>query len=656
MRRNALLYLALLSAVAARAAQPGFLLGIDYSEKFGFSGQDSPRALATDGSNALYMLANFYDTSLLPATTVLGSTGGIGSFVLKLSPGGDQIVYLTVLGFQAGAMAVDSAGNAYIAGPDFVAKLNIAGTGFVYKAAIGQGLEIKSLAVAAAGRVYAAGYTVSGTLRTTPGAFQQTVPNTDHNHGFVFRLSAAGTTPDFATYLAGSNNDLPSGIAVDASGSAFVVGMTYSTDYPTTLGAYSSAGNTISGVAFLTRLSPDGSRLFFSTLLGWSSSFAEVAVDPSGNAAVAASGASLQRFSSAGVLTFSKTAPSISGLAVDSAGSVYITGESSNAGYPAKNSLYACGPGSTMYLTVLDATGQILQSTYFQGSSIAGGMALGPDSAVYVLGQTDSTSQYTPTQAIASLPDGPFFLTRLLQNPTAQPVQLACIGNAASYDPGSIAAGEIVSLFGEGLGPVQGTQPRIDLKSGFPNQVVNVRVTFNGTPGPLFYVQDSQINAIVPWSLAGASTATICVSYNGAETNCIERAVAATAPGVFTTDGYHAAAVNQDGTINSAANPALPDSIVSIFATGLGTISPAQDDGAIVVPPLPTNQLAFEVMAQAGGIAFWWYPLDTQYAGPAPYEVAGVSQLNFSVVAGTLTVQGGDSPFSAPFGVYVAGN
>jgi uncharacterized protein (TIGR03437 family) len=645
--------LALLWAATARADQAGFLLGIDYSEKFGWAGQNAPAAMAVDGSGALYILANISDTSLLPATTVLGN--GAGTYVLKLSPDGGRIAYLTVLGFAAGALAVDSAGNAYVAGPDFIARLNTAGTGFVYKAGIGQGLFITSLAVDSAGHVYAAGYTGSGTLQTTPGAFQQAIPNTTHSHAFVLRLNAAGTAFDYATYLAGSNSDLALRIARDASGSAVVAGETYSTDFPTTPGAYSSAANAVSGVAFLARLAPDGSRLFYSTLLGWSSSFVAVAADPIGNAAVTSPGGPLLQFSPAGELTFSKAAPANVAVAMDSAGNVYVAGAGSQAGYPTRNSLAACGPGPTVYLSVFDATGQVLQSTYFQGSSIADGIALVPDSTVYVLGQTDNTSTYAPTQTIAGLLDGPIVLTRLSQNPAAQPVQLACIGNAGSYDPGPIAAGEIVSLFGQGLGPAQGTQPRIDLQSGFPAQIENVRVTFNGVPGPLFYVQDSQVNAIVPWTLAGAPSATVCVSYNSAQTNCIERAVAETAPGVFTTDGRHAAAVNQDGTIHSAANPATSGSIVSIFATGLGAIDPPQKDGAIVFPPLPTNQLAFKVLAQTGGIAFWWYPLETQYTGPAPYEVAGVSQLNFMAVQAPLAIQGGPSPLSAPFEIYVAG-
>jgi hypothetical protein len=218
-------------------------------------------------------------------------------------------------------------------------------------------------------------------------------------------------------------------------------------------------------------------------------------------------------------------------VAADSAGNIYVSGNAGSAGHPVKNSVSTCQPsyaGVPGFLTVFDPSGDLLQSTYLPpGEPVGNGLAIGPGS-VFVLGSP------------ANPPLTGFSLTQLLPDPTAQPVQLACVGNAASVEPGPIEAGELVSLFGEGLGPKQGTQPQVSLKSGVPSQVANVRVTFNGTASPLLYVQDSQINAIVPWSLAGASTAEICVFYNGAETNCLEQTVAATAAGVFTTDGYHA--------------------------------------------------------------------------------------------------------------------
>jgi hypothetical protein len=115
---------------------------------------------------------------------------------------------------------------------------------------------------------------------------------------------------------------------------------------------------------------------------------------------------------------------------------------------------------------------------------------------------------------------------------------------------------------------------------------------------------------------------------------------------VFTVDGVHALAVNQDGTVNSADNPAPVGSIVSVWATGLGPIAPAQADGTLVGLPLPNNVLpvvvealtpVFEPCNPGMGplpcpIAPSYTGFDVAYAGPAPNSVAGVSQINFTVV------------------------
>ena len=132
------------------------------------------------------------------------------------------------------------------------------------------------------------------------------------------------------------------------------------------------------------------------------------------------------------------------------------------------------------------------------------------------------------------------------------------------------------------------------------------------------------------------------------------------APAVFTSDGYHAAALNQDGTINSAAHPAPGGTTVSIFATGLGPISPAAKDGAVVVPPLPANVFGVtaEIDFTSGIGGLLRTPVPVAYAGPAPFEVAGVSQINIQAWAVTIpgsspriTLHAGNA--SATFTIYL---
>jgi uncharacterized protein (TIGR03437 family) len=174
-----------------------------------------------------------------------------------------------------------------------------------------------------------------------------------------------------------------------------------------------------------------------------------------------------------------------------------------------------------------------------------------------------------------------------------------------------------------------------------------VELTFDGIPAPLLWVQGTQINAVVPWSVAGPITK-ICVRYNNTPTNCLNWGVVKAAPTVFTVDGGYAAALNQDGTVNSATNPAPLNSIVAIFATGLGPINPPQADGSLVVSPLPVNVLPVKLVV---GVLTTGLPFgevsccsleiyDPAYAGPAPFLVAGFSQINLntSELAGAQTI------------------
>jgi uncharacterized protein (TIGR03437 family) len=131
---------------------------------------------------------------------------------------------------------------------------------------------------------------------------------------------------------------------------------------------------------------------------------------------------------------------------------------------------------------------------------------------------------------------------------------------------------------------------------------------------------------------------------------------------IFMVDGRHAAALNQDGTYNSDANPAAPGSIVTVYATGLGPITPSQPDGSLIGNPLPTNTFTFGVEAiYTVGIPFEIevdVPFEVEYAGPAPTLVAGVSQINFRVTPypsyGANCVYTG-STFSPGFSVHIAG-
>jgi len=646
--------LALASFMPVFAAQMA-LLGMNYSETIPTGSLTSVYsvAAATDSLGAIYVLETGVTYTRQSQTT---------SYLLKLTPAGNQVVYQTVLTISAISMAVDPAGNVYLSGtpactttvcPYVVEKLGTDGKTVMYTATIAPDAALIGIAVDSDGRAYVVGTTVNGDLATTPGVLQPGVsPATNAGQEFVVRLKSTGVV-DWATYYGGAAQAFPIAIAVDASGSAFVTGFSSTAAFPTTPGAYlaSSGIPNFNGAPYLMRLSPDGSSLVYSTFAnpgGYAQS--ALALDSADNATVAlntATGVStVMRFNPEGTATiFSKvlSASVPDGVVVDGADNTYAL-MSAKPNFPAQNSVAPCGTGGATVLAILDPGGDLLQSTYIGGSQPwEAAVGVGANSSVYVISSPDAS--YAPTQQLAGVTNGLLFIENLSPSANAGVLQLACIGNAASYDSSGISGGEIVSLFGQGLGPATGTQPQVEQATGFPHQLAGVQVTFNGIPGPLLYVQDGQINAIAPWALPASGTVSICVVYNGVTTNCIARPAVSEHPGVFTVDGSYAVALNQDGSVNSAANPAQIGSTVSIFATGLGPISPAQPDGAIVGMPLPVNVLADDVYYLDDTMFIGVIAVGAQvsYAGPAPFEVAGFSQVNF--VAGDNSGPYGPFPY-----------
>lgn len=633
----------LIVAPAQAAAQP-FRLGVSYSRPIptGSSVGIAWVATATDSQNSIYILENGY---------ISADSFAVVAYLVKMASDGSHLIYQTQLTFAASYMAVDPAGNVYLAGasncssggcPGMVEKLGTDGATVLYATTIAPDAALNGLAVDPGGRAYVIGTTNSADLLTTPGALQPTATQANPTQEFVVRLKASGAV-DYATYLGGDSQAYSVAVAADLSGSAFIAGFAFTEDFPTTAGAYLTPSGipNFAGASYLVRLSPDGSSLVYATFVDAQGSPAQgLALDAADNATVAlatgANAAGLVRINAQGTaVTLAKIFPAslVEGVVVDGSGNTYLA-LAARGNFATQDSLSPCGAGGSPALAVVDADGNILQSTYIPGyGTTPTAIGLGASSSVYVVASPADSSS------------GLLFLTSLSPNANAPVVQLACIGNAASYDSSGISGGEIVSLFGQGLGPATGTQPQVDLAGGFPSQLAGVQVTFNGIPGPLLYVQDAQINAIAPWSLPATGTVSICVVYNGVTTNCIARPAVSEHPGVFTVDGTYAVALNQDGSINSAANPAQIGSTVSIFATGLGPLSPAQPDGAIVGMPLPVNVLADDVYYLDDTMFIGVIAVGAQvsYAGPAPFEVAGFSQVNF--VAGDNSGPYGPFPY-----------
>jgi uncharacterized protein (TIGR03437 family) len=187
--------------------------------------------------------------------------------------------------------------------------------------------------------------------------------------------------------------------------------------------------------------------------------------------------------------------------------------------------------------------------------------------------------------------------------------------NAASYVATGIVPGEIVSLFGYGIGPATGVSAT---GSVLPNDLAGVQVSFDGLAAPLFYVQSGQINAQVPWELAGQTSATVQISWPGVAPIGTPVMVTPSLPGVFYI-------VNSDGSFNSPSNPARPGDYVSVYGTGGGSMSPPGVTGNSW-PLAPLSSLTQSVSAGVGGEAAL-----ALYSGSAPTLESGFFQINLQL-------------------------
>src|SRR5437867_952450 len=393
-----------------------------YSTYLGGSGDDVGNGIAVDDSGNAYV-TGFTSSTNFPTTsgTFQPAFGGgcCDGFVTKLNPTGSGLVYSTYLGGSAydegGRIAVDAAGNVYVAGRTastnfpttpgafqaglsggfdaFVTKLNPTGSVLIYSTYLGGSAyddAFGGIAVDAAGNAYASGNTDSINFPTTLGAFQTTYGG--NRDAFVTKLNPLGTGLVYSTFLGGSGVEetfCPC-IVVDAAGNAYVAGDTSSTDFPTTLGAFQTTygGN---NDAFVTKLNPLGTGLVYSTYLGGSGS----------------------------EFGF--------GSAVDAAGNAYVTGSTESTNFPTTPGAFqpAFGGGSRdAFVTKVNSLGTALvYSTYLGGSGDdeGGGIAVDtlPNPNAYVAGDTGSTDFPTTPNAFQTAYGGGFidaFVTKL--NPT----------------------------------------------------------------------------------------------------------------------------------------------------------------------------------------------------------------------------------------------
>jgi uncharacterized protein (TIGR03118 family) len=264
--------------------------------------------------------------------------------------------------------------------------------------------------------------------------------------------------------------------------------------------------------------------------------------------------------------------------------------------------------------TLQDANGNIISITGLWAILFGNGARAGDPNALYFT---------------AGVPSGAS-LKRGLLGSLAPPAAITAIYNTASGQTTAIAPGEVVAITGFGVGPAPIATAALPTSGSLGTTASGVTVTFNNTPAPVLYTSATQTAVIVPYELAGSQTASVVLKSGTQTTAAFSIPVAASMPGLFTSNfsgSGGAVALNQDGTINSANNPAAKGSVVVLFATGEGQTNPGGVDGLVASTDI-LREPVLPVSLTIGGLT-----AQVLYAGGAPGNVAGVMEVEAVVPA-----------------------
>ena len=358
-----------------------------------------------------------------------------------------------------------------------------------------------SIAVDSTGDAYVTGWTDSTDFPVTPGVYDG-----NYNGGrdiFLAKLNAAGDSLVYSSYIGGGRDDLAESIAVDPVGNAYVTGVTYSNDFPATLGAYSTAYNGGESDAFVTKLNPGGSVLVYSTFLGGSDW--EVGLS----------------------------------IALDSSNRAYVTGETNSTSFPvtagAFNRTHGGGGANVdAFVTKLNATGTgLVYSTFLGGGNMEQGNSIKVDSSgdAFVAGRTSSTDfPVTPDARFRSYGGGDdAFVTEL--DPIGGALVYSTFLGGSDFDSGNSIALDL-----KGNAYVAGTTRSTD----FPTTVDAYRRGCGGAGYDVFVTKFNNNGSFVSYSTCigpgGGSSIALDSADNAYLTGTTLSATFPTTPGAFDTN------------------------------------------------------------------------------------------------------------------------
>ena len=597
---------------------------------------DIARGAAVDPEGNVVIVGTTASPDFPLVSPLISRTTSSAAFVVKVDSQLQRILFSTRLGgtkgggpqkgeTSASAVAVDSAGAIYVTGstttsdfpltPDafqttpphsdvfgtatyaFVTEISSAGDRIVYSSYFGADnanciggsrclgvygyTSGAAIAVEASGKIAFAGNTTAVNLPVTPGTLgQQCNCNNTVQAGFAASLAPGTTGSNWVTYVPLAQAGIPyesnitiAAMGLDSQGDVIVGGST-PPGFGVTAGALQTTypgGNSVPTpryAGFIAKLDPSASRYLFSTYLG-------------GN-----------------VPMESGDLNGVTSIAVDAQGIVWATGGSLPSELPLPEGVPALGLN---YVAGLSADGSSLVSVFTAPTGAAGqAIAASSQGTVAVLGVAGS---------LLNVSSGP--------GPS-----LAGVTNSAGFEvSGQVAPFELVSLYGIDIGPSSPMSGQV-VNGAVTTALGGVQVLFNGIAAPLLYVGPTQINAVVPGGVFGRDTVTMQIVSPGGTIGGVELFIVPSQPGVFARGDGSAIALNQDGGLNGASNPAALGSVVTVWGTGAGTANGMFTDGEIVGTQLYLPLVPVAVLANS-------LSLEVLYAGDAPGMVAGTIQVNF---------------------------
>jgi uncharacterized protein (TIGR03437 family) len=538
------------------------------------------------------------------------------------------------------------------------------------------GVLLSSILLDPAGDVYLSGRTSTFGFPATPGAYRAVAPPTPEAD-FVCKLRGVDGTPVYCTYLEGDARVL----AIDANGAVIFrsiaeVGHDFSVSVldPTgsKLTSTTSFGDASRTFLYLAAVDRDGSVY----LAGWTgdqskpkpflakldaqtrkvtrsiepvmTSVVSLAILPAtgplltGSANPLGTASRVVQYSRADLaMVYERelpVPPSLSALIADD--DVVLTGITSSISLPLLKNAYPCrrvlSPQDfySSFLIRLSSAGELLQTTWLGTNSIG--------TAIPIPGAGIAAAMPIPGSVAPLLTIRMFSLGPSDDAPAS--TKLGCFVDAAVYQISAwssvVSPGLIFNFTGENIGPAERVDAQPD--ASYPKVLAGTALTFDGVPAPILSISQNSLQAVAPFSLEGKQSAELCITTAGDQTrDCTTVTVRAGITALYSTSTNHVAALNQDGSVNSADHPAPVGSVVALFFTGLGPLSPPVADGTIVgdtLLPALVNQITVTILPicpLAGKLPVCPFIPVTEvlYAGPAPFSVAGFYQVNIRIPA-----------------------